>query len=73
MTEENTRIKSRELNISRTLWQKTKLNNRRELVSTKEIISYRGAKSFFSILVGERLSPTFIVIPYFPIVSYRGF
>ena len=74
MTEKNTKIKSRELNLSRTLRQNTKLNGRRELVSTKEIISYRGAKSFVSIFLGERLSPTFIAIPYFPIVSYyRGF
>ena len=57
------------LNLSRTLWQNTKLNGRRELVSTKETISYRGAKSFVSTFLGESLSPTFIIIPYFPFVS----
>ena len=46
----------------------------KELVSTKEIISYRGAKSFVSIFLGERLRPTFLAIPYFSILSYyRGF
>ena len=74
VTEENTKITSRELNLSRTSRQNIKLNGRRELVSTKETISYRGAKSFVSIFLGERLSPTFIAIPYFPFVSYyRGF
>ena len=73
VTEENAKIKSRELNLSRTSWQNIKLNDRKELVSTKEIASYRGAKSFISIFLEERLSPTFIAIPYFPIVSYyRG-
>ena len=43
-----------------------------KLVSTKETISYRGAKSFVSIFLGK--SPTFIAIPYFSFVSYyRGF
>ena len=73
VTEENTKITSRELNLSGTSWQNTKLNGRRELVSTKEIVSYRGAKSFVSVFLGERLSPSFIAIPYFPIVLLSWF
>ena len=70
MTEENTKSKFQELNLSRASLQNTKLYGRRELVCTKEIISYRGAKSFASILLWERLGSTFIAIPYFSIVSY---
>ena len=70
LTEENTKINSQELDLSRTSWQNKKSNNGRELVSTKEIISYHVAKSFVSIFLWEKLSPTFKAIPYFPIVSY---